>query len=89
MSDPELYPSGNAPFSDLTQPTPTRAVVRACKHCKWCEIRPTPICFHPKSFVEQHNFYQGTVQLKPQSDQSMRTIGQCGFTATLFEPKIT
>ena len=84
---PDLYPAGNAPFSNVTQPTSEKAVVKACRDCEWCELRPTPLCFHPKSFVQTHNFYQGTVQSIPQSDQSMRTIGACGLNATLFKLK--
>jgi hypothetical protein len=58
----------------------------ACKDCKFCQLRPTPTCFHSQSFVNITNYYTGTVTVLPQSDQAMRTIGTCGPNAVLFSP---
>jgi len=59
----------------------------ACRDCKWCQVRPTAKCFHPKSFVELPNYYLGTTTRVPQSEQSMRSVGACGPDGDLFEPK--
>jgi hypothetical protein len=58
----------------------------ACKDCKYCELRPSPMCFHPQSRVEIPNYFLGTASNTVQSAQSMRAVGACGPDATLFEP---
>ena len=66
--------------------TQSGSEVIPCKSCKWCELRPVPLCFHPLSFIEQTNYFTGMVKQVPQSVTPMRAMGACKPEAVLFEP---
>lgn len=44
-------------------------------------------CHHPKSFIEIRSFYDGITKTAVHSIDTMRMLGSCGPTGTLFEPK--
>ena len=44
-------------------------------------------CLHPKARVEMADFLTGRPNIIQMSIESMRTIGDCGPDAKLFEPQ--
>src|SRR3974390_775158 len=57
----------------------------ACKDCKWCQLRPTPYCFHPQSLIQLFNPYLATFTTIAQTGGAMRSIGACGPSAKLYQ----
>ena len=57
----------------------------ACEDCKWCQLRPTPYCFHPQSYLSVFNPYQANNTMVVQTDRAMRSTGACRPAGILFE----
>lgn len=61
----------------------------ACENCGWCSIRRDgPTCDHPQSTQTLPNWFTGGNMSVQMSLDSMRSIGPCGPTATLFKPLV-
>lgn len=63
--------------------------MKACIDCVYVQVKD-PIstrCHHPKSLREIPDYLYGTFKTLARSIEHMRTLGECGHDAVLFEPK--
>lgn len=62
----------------------------ACQDCRWCMVKADgPACTHAQSWQTIPDYFTGNNFQARMSMTSMRTVGPCGPTATLFEPLTT
>lgn len=64
--------------------------MKACRDCRYVDVQKhniTPRCRHPQSVKEVPDYFEGRVQTIALSVDHVRTIGDCGPDAKLFEAR--